>query len=169
MKNIITIGLVILVAGCQSGTGEYLTDQGRPEEVINIDEDIADDGSNESGIQPTLASIQEQVFAPICSTYHGGANPAPGQNLSSIENSIVNLINVDSSNSEFKRVLPGDASNSYLYLKITGNSLSGSRMPLGGTALPEETIGGIKQWIDQGSLVAQSSNDPAKVSRVISQ
>jgi len=162
MKRFVIISLIILVSGCKAGSGEGLTDQGRPlEDVIVVDGDTNDDG-----IQPTLSSIQAHVFTPICSTCHGGASPAAGQNLSSIENTIANLINVDSSNAEFKRVLPGDALKSYLYLKITGNSLAGSRMPLGGSALPEETINAIKQWIDQGALVAQSSNALAKISRV---
>jgi hypothetical protein len=166
MKRSIIISLVILVAGCNSGSGEGLTDQGRPlEEVIVVDDDISDDDSNEDGIQPTLAFIQEQVFTPICSTCHGGASPAAGQNLSSIENSIANLINVDSSNPDFKRVLPGDSLNSYLYLKITGNSLAGSRMPLGGAALPDDMINAIKLWIDQGALV-ESSIVPATISRI---
>ena len=166
MKKIIIISLVILVAGCKSGSGEGLSDQGRPlEEVIVTDDDIPDNDANEGGIKPTLAFIQEQVFTPICSTCHGGANPAAGQNLSSIENSIANLINVDSSNPEFKRVLPGDALNSYLYLKITGNSLAGSRMPLGGAALPDEMINAIQLWIDQGALV-ESNTVPANISRI---
>jgi hypothetical protein len=170
MKKIVIISLIILVSGCESGSGEDLNEQGRPlEEVIVVidEEDVpADDESNEDGIQPTLISIQENVFTPICSTCHGGANPAAGQNLSSIESTVANLINVNSSNAEFKRVLPGDALNSYLYLKITGNSLAGSRMPLGGSALPEDTISAIKLWIDNGALVPQSSNFPAIVSQV---
>lgn len=166
MKKITIISLVILMAGCKPGSGEGLTDQGRPiEEVIVVDDEISDDDSNDDGFQPTLAFIQEQVFTPICSTCHGGASPAAGQNLSSIENSIANLINVDSSNPNFKRVLPGDALNSYLYLKITGNSLAGSRMPLGGSALPEEMINVIKRWIDQGALV-ESRIAPANISRI---
>jgi len=165
MKKIVIISFIILVSGCESGSGEDLNEQGRPleEVVVIIDED---EPPTEGGIQPTLSSIQEHVFTPICSTCHGGANPAAGQNLSSIENTIANLINVDSSNAEFKRVLPGDALNSYLYLKITGNSLAGSRMPLGGSALPEEAINAIKLWIDNGALLPQSSNFPAIVSQV---
>jgi hypothetical protein len=166
MKEIVIISFVILVIGCKSGSGEGLTDQGRPlEEVVVVDDEIPEDDVDEDVIQPTLAVIQEEVFTPICSTCHGGANPAAGQNLSSIENSIASLINVDSSNPDFKRVLPGDSLNSYLYLKITGNSLAGSRMPLGGAALPDDMINVIKQWIDHGALI-ESSIVPASISRI---
>jgi hypothetical protein len=168
MKKIVIISLIILVLGCESGSGEDLTDQGRPLEevivVVNEEQDEEDDTDN--GIKPTISSLQEHVFTPICSTCHGGANPAAGQNLSSIENTIANLINVNSSNPEFKRVLPGDALKSYLYLKVTGDSRAGSRMPLGQPSLPEEAINAIELWIDQGALAPQSSNIPAIVSRV---
>ncbi|PKH89224.1 hypothetical protein [Colwellia sp. Bg11-28] len=168
MKKIVIISLIVLLSGCESGSGEDLNEQGRPLEEVIVVIDEEDDTADE-GIQPTLISLQEHVFTPICSTCHGGANPAAGQNLSSIENTIANLINVDSSNAEFKRVLPGDALNSYLYLKITGNSLAGSRMPLGGSALPEDAINAIKLWIDQGALIPQSSNVSAKISNVSKQ
>lgn len=165
MKKIVVISLIILVSGCESGSGEGLTDQGRPleEVVVIIDEEAP---PTDGGIQPTLSSLQEHVFTPICSTCHGGANPAAGQNLSTIENTIDNLINVDSSNPAFKRVLPDSALKSYLYLKVTGDSQAGSRMPLGQPALPEEAINAIKLWIDNGALVPQSSNFPAIVSQV---
>ena len=166
MKKIVIISLIILVSGCDSGSGEDLTEQGRPlEEVIVVANEEQDD-SADKGIQPTLTSLQEHVFTPICSTCHGGANPAAGQNLSSIENTIAHLINVNSSNPEFKRVLPGDALKSYLYLKVTGDSRAGSRMPLGQPSLPADAINAIKLWIDQGALAPQSSNIPAFVSRV---
>jgi hypothetical protein len=165
MRKIVVISLFILVSGCESGSGEDLTDQGRPieEVVVIIDEEVP---PSDDGIQPTLSSLQEHVFTPICSTCHGGASPAAGQNLSTIENTMTNLINVQSSNPAFKRVLPDSALSSYLYLKVTGDSQAGSRMPLGQPSLPEEAINAIKLWIDNGALVPQSSNFPAIVSQV---
>ena len=165
MKKIVIISLIVLLSGCESGSGEDLNEQGRPFEEVIVVIDEENDTADE-GIQPTLISLQEHVFTPICSTCHGGANPAAGQNLSSIENTIANLINVDSSNPAFKRVLPDSALNSYLYLKVTGDSQAGSRMPLGQPSLPEEAINAIKLWIEQGALVPESSNYPAIVSQV---
>jgi len=170
MKAAVIIISILLISACESGSGSGLTEQGRPieESIVVVDEE--NDGSNgdvvESGIQPHLSSIQEHVFTPLCSTCHGGANPAAGQNLSSIESSIASLINIDASNPRFKRVLPGSALKSYLYLKITGDVQAGTRMPLGQPALPEETINAIKTWIQQGALVPQNKYIPAIVSRV---
>lgn len=164
MKNVAVLTLFCLLAGCNAGNGNGLNSQGQPIFVPtqpDIDEPI-DDGS----IKPTLSSIQEKVFTPICSVCHGGANPAAGQNLSSIENTMKNIINVNSSNPQFKRVLPGDALQSYLYLKVIGNSQAGAQMPLGQQALNQETVDAIKQWIDDGALIPEQSQIAPKISQV---
>ena len=165
MKKLVIISLMILLSACKAGDGEGLNDQGRSiEETVENTEDTGD--VVDDGIQPTLKSIQENIFTPICSSCHGGANPAAGQNLSSIEDSISNLINVGSSNPLFKRVLPGSALESYLYLKVTGDSKAGTQMPLGQPALSEDAIDAIKLWIDKGALVSENSNTPARINRV---
>jgi mono/diheme cytochrome c family protein len=166
MKTSVIISLVIALSGCGAGSGEGLTNQGRPLEEVVEDVSEGNDDVVDEGVQPTLASIQEHVFTPVCATCHGGASPAAGQNLSSIEDSVANLINVDSSNPGFKRVLPGDSSLSYLYLKVAGNAQAGARMPLGQPALPDKAINAIKTWIDQGALVTEGINTPVTVSRV---
>ncbi len=152
---------LLLFSGCNAGSGDGLDEQGRP-----LDE-ITEVPLVEDGIQATLPSIQDHVFTPICSVCHGGANPAAGQDLSSLESSIDNLINVDSSNSLFKRVLPGSAQESYLYLKITGDNRAGARMPLGQSALDEQTISAIKQWIDEGAVIPQNTANMAKINRAV--
>jgi len=159
------IQLLILVAlftlsSCKAGSGDGLDNNGRP-----FEESPSAEAPSEEGIQPNLKSIQELVFTPICSTCHGGANPAAGQDLSSLENSMKSLINVDSSNLSFKRVLPGFAKESYLYLKITGDNRAGARMPLGQPVLDEQTIAAIKQWIDEGAVIPQSIVGMTKISR----
>lgn len=162
MKVPLSLAIVLLLlSGCNAGSGEGLDEQGRPlDEITEVP--LVDDG-----IQATLLSIQEHVFTPICSVCHGGANPAAGQDLSSLESSIDNLINVDSSNSLFKRVLPGSAQESYLYLKITGDNRAGARMPLGQPALDEQTISAIKQWIDEGAVIPQNTANMAKINRAV--
>lgn len=183
MKNTIIITLLCLLTACNAGNGEGLNTQGQsipqqpdieqpdvetpPDEpTIPTPEPPVIDPVEEQGIQPTLSSIQENVFTPICSTCHGGANPAAGQNLSNIENSIANLINVNSSNPQFKRVLPGSSAESYLYLKVTGNSQAGAQMPLGQRALDQDTINAIKQWIDDGALIPEQSQALPRISQV---
>jgi hypothetical protein len=163
MKYLMWLLLGILLTGCNAGNGEGLNTQGRPLEQ----EPQVEPPPEHDVIQPTLASIQAQVFTPICAVLcHGGTNPAAGQDLSSIERSIASLINVDSSNALFKRVLPGNAEQSYLYLKITGDSRAGARMPLGQPALAEASILAIKKWIDQGALVDSANSVPFVVNRV---
>jgi hypothetical protein len=178
MKYILSFTIIFLLAACQAGTGEGLDDKGLPinESQQPTNNESPDDSLppvetpeppiEETGIQANLASIQEHVFTPICSTCHGGANPAAGQNLSSIEQAADNLIGVNSSNPLFKRVVAGDAEQSYLYLKITGNNQAGARMPLGQTSLPEESIEAIKQWINDGAVVPSTNASVAKVSQV---
>lgn len=181
MKKTIMITLLCFLTACNAGNGEGLNTQGQPipqqpeteQPDVNtppdeptVPEPPVIDPIEEQGIQPTLSSIQENVFTPICSTCHGGANPAAGQNLSNIENSIANLINVNSSNPQFKRVLPGSSDESYLYLKVTGNSQAGAQMPLGQRALDQDTINAIKQWIDDGALIPEQSQAVPRINQV---
>lgn len=156
------IMLLLCLSACNAGSGEGLDEQGQPLTDIQAPDP---EPIGEEEIQPTLSSIQKEIFTPICSVCHGGASPAAGQNLSTIEDSIANLIDVQSSNPLFKRVLPGSPEESYLYLKITGDSQAGARMPLGQPALAEEQINAIKNWIANGALTPENLGT-TKVSRV---
>ena len=50
------------------------------------------------------------------------------------------------------RVVAGDSAQSVLYDKVTGGgNLCGSRMPLGGAALPQNLVDLVKAWIDGGA------------------
>jgi len=160
--KLLHIIITSLLLGCDAGNGENLNVQGQHlnpevETIIPITSD--EQKSN-------LQWIQDNVFTPICSECHGGVNPAAGQNLSNIEASAKSLINIDSFNPNFKRVLPGSPFKSYLYLKIIGDSQAGSRMPLGKPALSEEAINAITQWISLGALVPNESNLSTQVSNL---
>ena len=106
-----------------------------------------------AGIQPTLQSIQDNVFSPSCSGCHtgGGASLPSSMNLTSSAASRVALVNVMSSETGLQRVLPGNANNSYLIQKLEGTQSSGARMPFGGPFLDTATIAVIRQWIDSGA------------------
>jgi hypothetical protein len=53
--------------------------------------------------------------------------------------------------SGFKRVAPGNAADSYLYMKIAGDPrIAGDRMPFGGTLTAAE-IELVRAWIDAGA------------------
>lgn len=63
-----------------------------------------------------------------------------------------NLVNVDStSEPNFKRVLPNDAQNSYIVMKLEGRQTVGSRMPLNRSPLTTVQIQNIKNWINKGA------------------
>ena len=109
------------------------------------------------GIQPSLASIQNNIFTPTCSVVgcHSGP-PGPnlptGMDLSSAAASFSSLINIASfQEPAIFRVAVGDADNSYLIHKLEGTSAQGSRMPQGGPFLDQATIDVIRLWIDSGA------------------
>lgn len=93
------LGTVIVLTSlyaCNAGSGDGLNEQGQPVvvEIPSPEPDTTEPSPDpipepipdpvEEGIQPTLASIQAEVFTPICSVCHGAANPAAGQNLSTV-------------------------------------------------------------------------------------
>lgn len=105
------------------------------------------------GLQPTLASIQEAVFTPICTACHYGPLPAGELNLEA-GNSAAGLIGVKRPFDPEIRVIPGDAANSFLVVKLDGNlplPSQGQQMPLGGPFLPPTAIAVIRAWIDAGA------------------
>ena len=109
------------------------------------------------GIQPSLASIQNNIFTPTCSVpgCHSGP-PGPilpsGMELSSAAASVSSLINIASlEEPTIFRVALGNADNSYLIQKLEGTAAQGARMPLGGPFLDQATIDVIRLWIDSGA------------------
>jgi hypothetical protein len=105
-------------------------------------------------LQPTLASIQANIFSTSCalSGCHSGGSPQQGMNLSSGQ-SFANIVNVASAEQPaLMRVKPGDSADSYLFRKITGAvGITGAQMPLTGGALTAAQIAAIRDWIDAGA------------------
>ncbi|MGH8530832.1 MAG: c-type cytochrome domain-containing protein [Nevskiales bacterium] len=111
-------------------------------------------GSGGAGgqLQPSIVSIQEQVFTPICAECHAGAFPSGALRLEDTQTSHAMLVNVRSAEVLlFFRVEPGNPDNSYLIQKLEGRALLGGRMPLGRPPLSPETIAVIRQWITEGA------------------
>jgi hypothetical protein len=108
-----------------------------------------------NGVQPTLQSIQENVFTPICSACHTGPtgpNLPAGMDLSSEAASLTSLVQAPSIQSPATmRVERGDANNSYLIEKLEGTASVGDRMPRGGPFLEQATVDAIRAWIDSGA------------------
>jgi len=62
------------------------------------------------------------------------------------------LVNVNAAGAAGEvRVIPSDAQNSYLVVKLEGRQSSGTRMPQGGSALDNVDLTNIRNWINQGA------------------
>ena len=114
------------------------------------------DNAPPAGLQPTLASIQDNVFTVTCavSSCHSGAGAPYGLQLDR-GFSAGNLISVPSGQApNLIRVVPFDPDASFLIQKLQGaDGLLGERMPAGGRApLTTATINVIRQWIQDGAL-----------------
>jgi len=97
------------------------------------------------------ADIQPILNASCARSGCHNSTASAGMNLSSGQ-AYANIVNVASSEvPSRKRVLPNDAENSYLVMKLEGRQTSGGRMPLGGGSLGSTQIQLIKNWINQGA------------------
>jgi hypothetical protein len=131
--------------GC-AGSGEGLDANGRP----------IGEADGIGTFEPTIESIQDHVFTPICAECHAGAGAPQGLVLTDAQTSYDNLVGVLSSEvPAYYRVLPGDPDASYLIHKLEGTQAVGNRMPNGCPAtqpcLDAETIGIIREWIGAGA------------------
>lgn len=114
-------------------------------------------GFEVQGLQPSLASMQNNLFTPTCSVagcHSGppGPNLPAGMDLSTADASFSSLVNIASFQVPTTlRVAAGDAGNSYLIHKLEGTAAVGARMPLGGPFLDQATIDIVRLWIDNGA------------------
>lgn len=101
---------------------------------------------------PSYASDIQEIFdrrGCTGSSCHGSV-PQAGLDLRT-GNSYGALVNVNSTQElALKRVLPGDAAQSYLVDKLEGTGLGG-RMPQGGAPLDSIDMNNIINWINQGA------------------
>ncbi|MBV9496615.1 MAG: hypothetical protein JOZ54_20390 [Acidobacteria bacterium] len=118
-------------------------------------ESPTDPGGGGEPVDPTatFTRVQNEVFTPTCAAI-GCHDPlgrqeqlvlTPGQ-------SYANTVGRPSNQMpQLARVTPGDASNSYLYRKITGAGITGDRMPQGGPYLNDTQIKLVRDWIRRGA------------------
>lgn len=117
----------------------------------------SEDDSSDTKVQPTLASIQKNIFDKSCasSSCHGSSKQA-GLDLRDGA-AYASLVNVDPDKAAavsagLKRVTPGNPDKSFLVVKLgTVPSGMGSRMPQGGKPLSSAQIQAIKDWISNGA------------------
>lgn len=107
---------------------------------------------------PTLDQIQGAVFTPTCATSscHSAGAQAAGLSLADADTSYLELVGQFSNQngqSAVMLVAPNDPDGSYLIRKLENTAgITGSRMPPGGTGLPQADIDVIRQWISDGAL-----------------
>jgi hypothetical protein len=104
---------------------------------------------------PTLTSLQSSIFTPKCAVPGCHAPPSPQQGMDlSAGHFYANTVNVGVVElAGFKRVLPSDAANSYLFMKVTADPrITGEQMPFGGPYLSATETAAIQAWIDAGAL-----------------
>lgn len=137
----------ILVAACGGG-----------------DDDNVDAGPSATCIEATMHSdydfIQDRILNVSCSGFNschkGAALEAGGLSLERGE-TIRQTVNVDSDLfPQFKRILPGDPANSYLFIIIGGApgpiDPEVDFMPLNNPRLCQEKIDAIGRWIEAGAM-----------------
>ena len=97
----------------------------------------------------------QPIFTANCTGCHGSSG---GLNLSEGV-SYGNLVNVTSQGyAPSLRVVPGSASTSVLWNKVSGTTGYGSQMPASGCCLDDPTIGLIETWINEGALEEETAD-----------
>ena len=114
------------------------------------------DTDGDSGPTVTLTQLKTDVFTARCGAPGCHLSPSPPNNMSLAPDLIwQEIFDVAAlSDSNFKRIAPGDPDNSYIIMKLRGDSrIVGSQMPLdGGGPIPDEDIARIATWIEEGAL-----------------
>ncbi len=107
-----------------------------------------------AGQGATFTEVQQQIFTASCafSGCHGGSSPQQGMDLRAGA-AFANIVNVASREKpSLDRIEPSDPDNSYLYLKVLGDSsISGVRMPRGGAMLSQDLLDLLRDWIERGA------------------
>jgi hypothetical protein len=104
--------------------------------------------------------VFEKIFKPSCGLsnchaqegdfgHHGLVNDYTYEHLLTEE-----VKNNDALAAELKLIVPGDATNSYLYAKISWEDSPhqfGQKMPTGGLTLTDNQVEFVRQWIAAGA------------------
>ena len=119
------------------------------DEIVESTPSILDQ-QNQNKVVSSFSSIQTKVLNISCavSGCHNG-NTFPTLTEGSAYNNIVNVTGSSGQN----LIEPGDADNSYLYLKLTGApGIFGEQMPKGLQPLEQSVVDSIKVWINSGAI-----------------
>ena len=104
-----------------------------------------------AGLQPTLSSIQREIFNPSCVEHHGDHAIEGDLDLRDGQ-SYTQLVNHPAFQVALDRVEPNDPEASYLIRKIEGRpNIVGDRMPPTAPFLSSAQVDVIRQWISAGA------------------
>lgn len=98
-------------------------------------------------------TLYAEIIQPRCSCHlmGGGEGGLEMRDASRAHAALVGTMAMTIPCNDRTRVVPGDAANSVLYQKISGENLCGPRMPLSRDPLPQEEIDRIRTWIEEGA------------------
>jgi hypothetical protein len=137
-----TLLSVACASGC-AGNGDGLDQNGQP---------ITPGSMTGGAIQPTLESLEENVFTTICSICHLGAGAPEGLHLDAAHAYNARVGVPSAEEPSFLRVNPGNPDSSYMILKIeNAPGIEGSQMPLNLPPLPQATMDAMRQWVANGA------------------
>ena len=112
------------------------------------------DSGGGTAVDPTatFSRVKAEVL-PTCSAAGCHGRIAPQESLIlTPDAAYAQIVGVPSIEvPSLKRVTAGDATNSYVYRKITGVGITGARMPQGGPFLTDAQISLVKDWIRRGA------------------
>ena len=104
-----------------------------------------------AGLQPTLTSIQREIFNPSCVEHHGDHAIEGDLDLRD-GRSYTQLVNHPAFQVPLDRVEPNDPGASYLILKLEDRpGIVGERMPPSAPFLSSAQLDVIRQWIRAGA------------------
>jgi hypothetical protein len=101
----------------------------------------------------SIDTLVQPIFNSDCTSCHSGSSPSKGLDLAS-GNAWDSLYLVSSTQSgSDDLVAPGDAANSWLFIKVEGTQGSGNgvQMPDGSSALSSSDQNKIEDWINDGA------------------
>lgn len=161
--GLIVVWMFVTLSNCGNGSNQTEQSEKTEETDGTTSEDITGSDQNSTEQETTQESVSfqidvaEGIFRQNCtrSGCHGGNSSAAGLSLNP-NVAYENIVSVPSTEvSSVNRIEPGDPSQSYLFLKVTGNQTdvggSGATMPLGGS-LTEQEIQTLEKWILDGAL-----------------
>ena len=128
---------------------------------IGCDEKLAGITGPTPNLEPTLSSIQRNIFGATdssgrlaCTGCHSdqGRNPSGGLNLLEGRSFQALVGTASTGKPGATRVIPGDPNNSYIIKKLEGApDINGTRMPRGNVVLEPGQILVIRRWIQLGA------------------